>query len=639
MQYRSGTAKVRFGNFEFNPADGELRKHGTRIKLQQKPFQLLAILLEEPGRVVSREELQSRLWDDGTVVDFDKGLNTAIRKLRDALGDTAAAPRYVTTVDRRGYRFIAPVATLPEPAEAPLTTGTGSAAAVRLAPVASPEPPPRTSRRRSAIAAAAFTFAVLLGGVGVWRMSHSSKPQSSPRIMLAVLPLENLTGDPLQEYFSDGLTEEMLTRLGNIDPQHMGVIARTSVMSYKGNRTPLTRIARDLGVQYVVEGSVRRDANRVRIAVQLIQIRDQSHIWARQYDRELKDLFTVQSEIANEVADEIQLTLGDHSSARSVRASIAPRHYEAYDLYLKGQYFFNRRTLPDFERAVEYFQRAIQLEPGYARAYAGLADCYAQMAGYHLGPANELMPKARAAALKALAIDPDLPEAHTALALIVQDYEWDWQTAEKEYRRAIELNPNYATAHHWYAEHLMFVGRFDEALKESEEARKLDPLSLIIAADNAAILYFARQYDRSIEKCRSVLEMDPVLFRAHLIQSAYVEAGRYPEALADLEQERSTIPPKWYWTSLAYLNGRAHREPEARRALEQLLALNRRIPQDPELMVWAYAGLGDKEQTMTWLDKAYVEHSNVLTSLKVHPSFDFLRGDPRFETLLHKVGF
>ena len=641
MQYRSGTAKVRFGNFEFNPAEGELRKHGTRIKLQQKPFQLLGILLEEPGRVVGREELQRRLWTDGTVVDFDKGLNTAIRKLRDALGDTAAAPRYVTTVDRRGYRFIAPVATLPEsaPEDSPQATGGGSAAAVRLAPAPSPEPPPRISHRWSGIVWPTITVVVLVAVFGLWRMLRSSRSHPVPRIMLAVLPLDNLTGDPLQEYFSDGLTEEMLTRLGNIDPSRMGVIARTSVMRYKTNRTPLSHIARDLGVQYVIEGSVRRDEKRVRIAVQLIQTSDQSHIWARQYDRELKDLFTVQSEIAQEVADEIQLTLGDHSGSRPAQASFSPQHYEAYDLYLKGQYFFNRRTLPDFERAVDYFQRAIQLEPGYARAYAGLADCYAQMAGYHLGPANELMPKARAAALKALAIDPKLPEAHTALALIVQDYDWDWQTAEKEYRRAIELNPNYATAHHWYAEHLMFVGRFDEALRESEEARKLDPLSLIIAADNAAILYFARQYDRSIEKCRSVLEMDPVLFRAHLIQAAYVEAGRYPEALADLEQQRPAIPAKWYWTSLAYLNGRAHREVEARRALEQLLALNRRTPQDPELMVWAYAGLGDKDQTMAWLDKAYVEHSNVLTSLRVHPSFDFLRSDPRFQTLLKKVGF
>ena len=639
MQH-NGIAKVRFGNFEFDPDEGELRKHGTRIKLQQRPRQILCILLEEPGRVISREELQRRLWDDGTVVDFDKGLNTAVRKLRDALGDTAAAPRYVVTVDRRGYRFIAPVAPLRESRSVDIPpAAVGTAAAVQRAPAPADEPLPRALHRPLGMKWLAITVAFVLLAFGGWRLLRSGQVQPAPRIMLAVLPLENLTGDPSQEYLSEGLTEEMLSRLGNIDPAHMGVIARTSVMRYKANSAPLRQIARDLSVQYVIEGSVRRDADRIRIAVQLIQTSDQSHIWARQYDRELKDLFTLQTEIADEVADEIQLTLGDRSRLLAARTPPSPQQYDAYDLYLKGQYFFNRRTPADFEHAIAYFQRATKKEPNYARAYAGLADCYALMAGYHVGPSSELMPKARTAALKALAIDPNLPEAHTALALIVQNYDWDWQTAEKEFRRAIELNPNYATAHHWYAEHLMWRGRFDEALKESEEARQLDPLSLIIAADNGAILYFSRQYDRAIQKWRSVLEMDPDFSRAHVIQAAYVEEGKFTEALGDIEKQHSRTPAAWYWTELAYTYGRARREAEAHHALQELLALNQRSSGDPELMVSAYAGLSDKDQTIAWLEKAYLQHSNVLTSVKVNPSFDFLRGDPRFEDLLHKVGF
>jgi tetratricopeptide (TPR) repeat protein len=387
----------------------------------------------------------------------------------------------------------------------------------------------------------------------------------------------------------------------------------------------------------VIEGSVRRDSNDIRVTAQLIQTKDQTHVWARQYDRELKGLLALQGEIAQEIADEIQLALGDHKSAAAQPAP-SPRNYDAYDLYLKGQYFFNKRTVEGFEEAIGYFQQAIAKDPNYARAYAGLADSYALIPGYSMRPQAEFIPKARAAALRALEIDESLPEAHTALALIVQNYDWDWQTAEKEFRRAIELNPNYATAHHWYAEHLMWRGRFDEALQESERARQLDPLSLIIATDNGAILFFSRQYDRAIEKWRSVLDMDPNFPRAHLIRYAYAEKGMFGEALVDTQAHGPELSVPWHWAYLAVIYGRSGRRIEAQHAIEELLKLNRSKPIDPTIFADAYAGLGDKDQALAWLEKAYAQHSIELVSLKVNPGYDPLRGDPGFQDLLRRVG-
>jgi TolB-like protein/Tfp pilus assembly protein PilF len=456
--------------------------------------------------------------------------------------------------------------------------------------------------------------------------------------MLAVLPFENLTGDPGQEYFSDGLTDEMITHLGNLDPQHL-VIARTSVMRYKHSRESLDRLGRELGVQYVLEGSVRRDADKVRITAQLIQMKDQTHLWAREYDRELSHLLAVQGEIAQAVADEIQLTLVDHKPIRTIpEASLSPAAYEAYDLYLKGRYFWNKRTTQGFRQAIEYFQQAIAKDPTYARAYAGLADSYALMSGYSLAPQKEFMPKARAAALKALEMDESLAEAHTSLAVIAQDYDWDWQTAEKEYRRAIELNPNYATGHHWYAECLALQGRFDEAFAEIERARQLDPLSLIIATDRGAILYFSRQYDRAIEQFRAVLDMEPNFPRAHLLAYAYTQKGMFAEALADIEKWRRIEDTPWTQSLLAYVYGRSGQPEQTRRALEKLEQLNRRRGMDAAPMVTAYIGTGNKDEAFAWLQKAFLEHSNALVGLKVDPIYDPLRSDPRFQGLLRRIG-
>jgi len=457
--------------------------------------------------------------------------------------------------------------------------------------------------------------------------------------MMAVLPFQNLTGDASQDYFSDGLTEEMISQLGNLDPAHLGVIARTSVMQYKHSQESLDQIGRELHIQYVLEGSVRRESDRVRITAQLIQMKDQSHVWAREYDREVVHLLSLQGEIAREVTDEIHLTLGGHTwSQPSPQTTSATKSYEAYDLYLKGQYFFNQRNVAGFEQAINYFQQATSKDPSYARAYAGLADCYALIGGYSERPHTDFMPKARTAALRALELDGNLAEAHTAFALIVQNYDWDWQTAEKEFRRAIELNPNYATAHHWYAEHLTWLGRFDEALSESERARQLDPLSLIIAADNGATLYYSRQYDRAIAQFRAVREMDPNFSRTGLIRSAYEQKGLYNVVLEEIEKWRRTYGDQpWTWSELAYVYGRSGQQAEAEHALQKLLQLDQRQPVDPAAIVWAYLGVGNKDQAFAYLEKAYQQHSSTVATLKVEPGFDPLRSDLRYQELLRRI--
>ena len=392
-------------------------------------------------------------------------------------------------------------------------------------------------------------------------------------------------------------------------------------------------------MQYVLEGSVRRDADKVRITAQLIQLKDLSHLWSRRYDRELSSTLALQSEIAQEIAGEIQHALGADKFAFTAEP---PRRsstsYEAYDLYVRGRYFWNRRTGDGFEQAINYFQQAIAKDPNYAQAYAGLADSYILLAAYSGAPPAESLQKARAAATKALQLDEGLAEAHTSLALITENYDWDWPAAEKEYRRAIELNPNYATAWQWYAEYLTWLGRFDEALRASERARELDPLSLIIAADNGMIFYYARQYDRALTKLNAVLEMDPNFSRAHRVREVYVEKGQFAEAMADIEKCKPLYGMAWYWSTIAYTLGRSGRTAEANHAREEYQRSNHQQPIDPAAMAWAYAGVYDKDHTLLWLNKAYELRSNAMTALKVEPGYDFLRSDPRFQNLIHRVG-
>src|SRR6266849_8489431 len=498
-----GTGRLRFGVYELNLAARELRKHGIRIKLRGQPFEILTLLLEKPGEIVTREDLQKRLWPADTFVDFEHSLNSAIKKLRQALGDSPENSRYIETIPRVGYRFIAPVeqvSAAAQPAGVSVVTD------------------------RPAVPAGTVEVA----GKRRWRI---------------------FPGISIERY-------------------------------------------------------------AVMLLIVLIAAPSAYFAWSRLGSRPQPQ--------KNKIAGEVHAALKGHESTRSNQPALSPKSAEAHDLYLKGLHFWNKRTVPGFQQAIECFQQATTMDPNYAAAYAGLANSYTLLTAYTSAPANLYMPRARAAALRALELDEGLPEAHTALALIVQNQDWDWQTSEKEYRRAIELNPNYATAHHWYAEHLMWLGRFDEALSESERARQLDPLSLIIAADYGAILLFSRQYDRAIEQFRSVLRKDPNFGRASVIWAAYVEKRMFTQALAQIESwHRLNGEGPWYWSWQAYIYGRAGQTERARRELEKV---SRHEQVNPVIMLWAHLGVGDKEEALADLEKAYSEHFVILATLKVEPA-------------------
>jgi len=641
-------AKYLFGPFELRTRTRELYKHGVKLKLRPQAYQVLALLLEHSGECVTREELQKRVWPSDTFVDFENGVNTAIKQLRASLSDSAAEPRYIETLPKLGYRMIVAVefeaGSKGERAAEAKEESAGATASNEVS-ASPPTARPISSTKRLWFTAAAVSvlgIACLVAFLKWPRAPLIPQPAApAARIMVAVLPFKNLTGDDTQDYFSDGLTEEMIAQLGRLDPKELGVIARTSVMHYQHSSEKVDQIGSELDVQYVLEGSVRRDSQKVRINAELIEVDGQRQLWAQQYDRELTNLLVVQAEIAREISDSIQQTLGSPQHSEPIRTpTLTPQAYQAYDLCLKGLYFWNKRTGQGLQQAIVYFQQAIAIDPNYAPAFAGLSNTYALMPGYMLAPAAEYMPKAREAAVRALQTDDELPEAHVALALILENYDWDWNSAEKEYRRAIELNPNYATAHHWYAEFLTWQGRFDEALRESESARRLDPLSLIIAADRGAILYFARQYDRSIEQFQNVLEMDPSFGRAHLGIDAYMQLGRFDEALAKVEEWRRLSGDGTNIRSrLVYIYGRTGQKDKARAELRKLEAMNAARPQDPVAMAVAYIGIGNNEAALSSLEKAYAERSNLLTALNVEPVYDPLRQDARFQELLRRVGF
>lgn len=633
-------ATYRFGPYELRTQSRELFKLGTKIRLRPQSYQVLQLLVERAGDAVSREELHSILWPAAMVNDFELGLNTCIKELRGVLSDSATEPRYIQTLPKVGYRMVRSVTI--EPLTEVIEPAANSAESVT-------EQPPRSTSdldpQRSTAAtwkwalAGALALLLITGAFAYLRWSRARQlaTASTARTMLAVLPFENLTGDPAQDYFSDGLTEEMITQLGRLDPQHLGLIARTSAMHYKNDHKGLADISKELGVQYVLQGSVRRDAGNVRITAELIQAKDQTHIWSEEYDRQLSSLLTVQSEIAQQIAREIKLTLRGEQSAPPP-AVLSPSSYQAYDLYLEGRYFWNKRTPQSLLRAAEYFQQSIDKDPNYARSYAGLADSYAMMSSYDVLPPTAAMPKARAAAQTAVKLDDRLAEAHVSLAVIAQNYDWDWAAAEKEYRRAIELDPNYATAHHWYAEYLALTGRFDEAFVEIERARQLDPLSLIIAADRGALFYFSRQYAPAVAQFRSVLDMEPDFPRAGLVIYAYVQQGKYPEALAALGHARQNRENPWDPALEAYVLARSGKPDEARQELAKFKAAAWPQEQISQPLAVAYIGLGDQDQAMAWLEKAFAGHAGSLTAIKVDPTYDPLRGDPRFKDLLRRIG-
>lgn len=630
-----------FGDFTVDTGARTLHKFDRRLKLHRQPFEILLLLIARPGEVVAREELQAKLWPKDTFVDFENSLNAAVKKLRQTIGDSATDPQFIETVPRIGYRFIAPVQVQTSPVVSPAPTQVLPEAALPSANV-----PRHVVRWKLWMSIVAVACAVVIALASAYFLRSRSHVNLAPdtRTMLAVLPFENLTGDVQREYLSDGLTEELIAQLEQVAPQQFGVIAPASVMEYKGAAGNLDEIARRLGVKYILEGSLRRDSQRVRITTQLIHVQDRKIVWARQYDRELKNLLAVQSEIAQEIADEIQITLGhSRNAAPAAQTAAAPVPYDAYDLYLRGRYLLNTRNTLSFPLAANYFQEAIAKDPNYARAYAALADSYALMSSYYSSPPGEIIPKARAAALKALQLDNSLAEAHTALALITENYDWDWQTAEKEYRLAIQLDPNYPTAHHWYAECLMWQGRFNEAFAESERARQLDPLSLIIATDHGAILHYSRQNSSAIQEFRTILVINPGLGRARaLLLYSYLSDSQFDKALNDIDKWRRTDKSPGMWVLQAYVYSRTGKLRQARELVAQFEKADVQHSHDPTWVpseILAGLAVGDKDQAFAALQRAFLERSNTLTGLKVDPIYDPLRSDPRFKDLLRRVGF
>ena len=667
------TFVVRFGTYEVSFRSGEVRKAGVRIRVQQQPLKLLEVLLERPGEVVTREELRSRLWPDESFGDFDQAVNIAIAKLRSALGDSAENPRYIETLPKRGYRFIADVSFVdaggrirrPETAstDPPVTEpghqfqdngltvppvtelgnqfrGNGSGVPSVTEPELQLEGPGLAvpaKRRLRPTGRVILALAVLLSLAILSVLLVRSRGRRPTAIRsLAVLPLENLSGDAAQNYFSAGMTDELITDLAQISA--LRVISRTSVMVYKGAHKSLPQIARELNVDAVVEGTVLRAGDQVRITAQLIDASTDKHIWSQSYEGELRDTLALQDRVARAIAGQIQINLTPREQAALKSATVV--NPQAYESYLKGRYFWSKRTAGGLKVALAYFNQAIEEDPNYAQAYSGLADTYALLGDWQYAAMTpkEAYPKAKAAALKAVKLDNALGEAHKSLAFVLDGFDWDLDAAGKEFRRAIELNPGYATAHHWYAWHLALLGQYDKAIAEMKKAESVDPLSLIINADLAELLVLAHSYDEAIEQSRKTIEMDPNFAMAHnQLAQAYLQKHMYDQAIAELQEavQLSGGSPTCI-ANLARAYGLSGNRSEAMKLLNDLKSSSTARNSHASEVAAIYASLGDKDEAMNWLEKGYAERFN--PGVLIRPAFDPLRSDPRFQHLVQRVG-
>jgi TolB-like protein/DNA-binding winged helix-turn-helix (wHTH) protein len=635
---------VRFDSFQVGLYSGELHKHGHKVRLQQHSFQVLALLLERAGQVVTREELRQKLWPEDTFVDFDAGLNTAIKRLRDALNDSAERPRFVETLPRRGYRFIAPIAEAaneslldPEPRASDLAT-----VSLRAAPPAEKLTDKtrawagKSRSRQSVILAVllATLIAAFLLDLGGVRKRLWFNPASSPIHSIAVLPLENLSGDVSQNYFADGVTDALTTDLAQI--RALRVISRTSAMQYKSTKKSLPQIGSELSVDAIIEGTVARIGERVRVTAQLIDARSDRHLWAETYEHNLGDILALQSEVARAITNQIKIQVTPQEQTRL--AQVRPVDAEAYEAYLRGRYLWNRRTEDSLKKAVDYFQWAVDKDPSYAPAYAGLADSYVAFASFRVSPANDAYLKARVAAVRALELDPRLPEALSALAMVHLYYEWNWAAAELAFKRALALNPDDGTTHMRYALALPYFGRFDDALREIARARETDPLSPVISANVGKILHLARRYDQAIEEHRKAVELHPNFWGAHNnLGLTLAVTRRYEQAIAEFERAIELNDNSEAKLNLAYTCAVSGRLREAKEIINELQTRTPQVYSSPFDIAVAYTGLGDRDGAFAWLEKAYEERARPLLSLKINPLFDPLHSDPRFAALIRRM--
>jgi TolB-like protein/cytochrome c-type biogenesis protein CcmH/NrfG len=566
---RSRSGFVRFGFFEVDQRSGELRRQGVKVKLQEQPFLLLQMLLEHPGKIVTRDELQKRIWPSDTFVDFEQGLNNAAKRLREALSDSADAPRFIETIPRRGYRFIASI-------------------------------------------------------------------NAGPRQMesLVVLPLENLSRDPEQEYFADGLTEALINSLAKIAA--LQVISRTTAMRYKKTDKTLPQIASELNVDAIIEGTVLRSGERVRISVQLIDAHTDTHLWAQSYDRDLRDILALHAELAQAVAREVQVKLTPHDYAHF--AHTHPVDPEAYEAYLKGRYHWNRRPA-ELGKAIQCLEHATTKDPGYAAALTGLADCLNSLTVYGLAPPSEGCVKARHLAQRALEIGHSLAEAHTALGIATM-YDYDFPTAEREFERAIELNPRYAFAHTLFSFLLAWTGRYEEAYTEAQRALRLDPLSSMTNSMVGWVYLHGRRYDQAIEQLQKTLELDPRSGASWAFLGwAQSCKSLHESAIASLRKSSEIWPGPGPIAWLGQVYATAGYRGEALKILEQLQELSKQQYVSPYGVGRIYAALGQTEEAFRWLETAYEQRGDWMVFLKVDPVFDDLRSDPRFQDLMRRMNF
>lgn len=648
---------IRFGLYELDLSAGQVSKRGHRIRLQEQPFQVLALLLERRGELVSREELRKKLWNDDTFVDFDHSLNAAVMRLREALSDSSENPRFIETVPKRGYRFIAPVEGVMPAIEA--EPGVGPAASDKItAEDGSPRAPSAVSSqaveskaiatgRRSllkqrilyAVLALTSSALIFLLVERQYDKVSASRYANQPIKSVVVLPLDNLTGDKDQEYFADGMTDDLIANLAQI--RSLRVISRSTAMAYKGSHKPLPQIAVELKVDAVVEGTFLRVGNRVRITTELVQVATDRPIWAETYEGNISDVLGLQNQVSSAIAHEIRVKLTPEEKERFAKnPAVSPKVYESY---LKGRYYWNKRSEDSLTRAIDYYDYATRNDPNYALAFAGLADCYAILGATIFGrlPSEQASPNAKAAAQRALQLDPSSAEAETALATAKFNYDWDWAGAEDGFRRAIALNPSYATGYQRYSLYLSAMGRSRDSLDQIDRARELDPLSISINFSVGWRYYMARQYDRAIEQLNSTLEMDPNYDVPYLILGqAYEQQGDYANAIAQLRKGAviTHYTPR-LTAALAHAYARAGDKGAAEKLLEQMQAVARKQYVSPYYFALIFEGLRRNEEALNALEKAYQDHSNGMVFLKVEPQLDALRNSPRFIALQNKMNF
>ena len=611
----------RFADFEFDCLSGELRRDGVSLKLQPQPAKALAVLIQRAGEIVSRQDLVAEVWGSDTFVDFEQGLNYAIRQIRTVLKDDAEEPRFIETVPKRGYRFIAP-----------LKEDVVSKEEVNKPAVA---PEPLAARRiipwqlvTALTAVCAIAAAFVIG----FRLRHGAYGvETHPIESLAVLPLRNLSNDPQQEYFSYGMTDELITALAK--SKSLKVISHTSVDRYKHGDRTLPDIARELGVDAVVEGTVMRSGDRVRITAQLIDARSDQHLWAESYERDLKDVLSLQDEVADQIASQvgIKVAAGQQTLVASTR-QIDP---EAHEAYLKGNFYWSRSNCDGSQKGLSYYQQAVAKDPTFAAAYVGLAQAYFTLGDWHCSPYEDVFSKSKAAALRALELDPTLGPAHTWLGTLAFFHEWDWDKAETEYRQAIQLSPNYAPAHILYAVFLVCMAKQDEGLAEMRKALELDPTAEFTNMISVHILYLARRYDEAIEQAKNAIQLYPDSWGTYFwLGVAYERKGMYEQAV-----EAYLKSQKFHGAEPKELDAlrNAYQKSGIRGYWQQVRDTTSGDGSDTCSMSSIYARFGETERIIDYLNQAVRNHCPSVRTLKVDSFYDNLRDNPRFQNLMVRL--